>query len=112
MDGRDFSALCPYIGKIQFKFSVSILIQFCCHRMVAMGNIHMYLKYGKHCVTNNRDNITKSSFSQICFFLLLLLFGLEPCISKTVNSTDLKLCTQVGFYDGSCSHKLNFSYII
>ena len=84
--------------------------------MVAMGNIHVYLKYGKNCITNKGD-ITKSSFSQFfCFLLLLLLllllFSLDPCNSKTVNSTNLKLCTQVGFHDGTCSHMLNFSYLV
>ena len=80
-----------------------------------MGNIHVYLKYGKNCIINNGD-IAKSPFSQFfCFFfflLLLLLFSLDPCNSKTVNSTNLKLCTQVGFHDGMCSHMLNFSYLV
>ena len=85
--------------------------QFCCCRTVTMGNIHVHLKYGKNCITNKGD-ITKSSFSQFFCLLLLLLFSLQPCISKTVNSSNLKLCTQVGFHDGSCSHMLNFSYIV
>ena len=78
--------------------------------MVAMGNIHVDLKYGKNCITNNGD-IAKSSFSQFCL-LLLLLFSLDPCNSKTVNSANLKLCPQVGFHDGTCSHMLNFSYLV
>ena len=80
--------------------------------MVAMGNIHVYLKYGKDCITNKGD-ITKSLFSLFLLLLMLsLLFSLEPCISKTIKSSNLKLCTQVGFHDGSCSHMLNFLYII
>ena len=74
-----------------------------------MGNIHVNLKYG---ITNN-GYITKSSFSQFfLLLLLLLLFSLNSCISKTINSSNLKLCTQVGFHDGLCSHMLNFSYIV
>ena len=69
-----------------------------------MGNIHVYLECGKNYITNNRD-ITKSSFSQ----LLLFLFSFKPCISKTANCTNLKLGTQVGFYDGMCNHMLIFS---
>ena len=40
-----------YILKIQFKPSVSMWLQFCHRRMVAMGNIHVYLRYGKNCIT-------------------------------------------------------------
>ena len=72
---------------------------------------YVYLKYGKNCITNNRD-ITKSSFSQFFCFFLLFFFSLDPCISKTVNSTNLKLCTQVGFHNRSRSHMLNFLYIV
>ena len=40
---------------------------------VTMDNIHMHLKYGKNCITNNGD-VTKSSFSKFfCLLLLLLL---------------------------------------
>ena len=109
-DGRGFQSS-PYIRKIWFKLSLSMWIQFCCRRRVAMGNIHMYLKYFENGIINNGD-ITKSSFSQFCLFLLFLLFSLDPCISKTVNSSNLKLCTQVGFHDGSCSHMFKFLYII
>ena len=98
-DGRGSPASCPYIIKIPFKLSLLMLIQFYHQRMVTMGNMHVYLKYGKNCITIKRD-ITKSLFSQF----LLLLFSFKPCNSKTVNSTDLELCTQVGFHDGSCSH--------
>ena len=41
-----------------------------------------------------------NSSASLFFFLSLSLFSLEPCISKTVNSANLKLCTQVGFHDG------------
>ena len=78
--------------------------------MVAMGNIHVYIKCGKNYITNKGD-ITKRLFSQFFRFLLLLLlllFSLEPCISKTTKSSNLKLRTQVGFHDGSCSHMLHF----
>ena len=34
--------------------------------------------------------------------LLLLLFSFNPCNSKTVNGTGLKLCTQVGYRAVAC----------
>ena len=36
----------------------------------------------------------------------MLLFSFNPCNSKRVNGTGLKLCTQVGYHDGSCSGML------
>ena len=65
--------------------------------------------YLKNCIPNNGD-ITKSSFSQFffCFFFFFLFFSLRPCVSKNIKSSNLKLCIQVGFHDGSCSHMLIF----
>ena len=37
------------------KFRFKLSLQFCCRRRVAMGNIHVNLKYGKNCITNNGD---------------------------------------------------------
>ena len=63
--------------------------------------MYLNLNYDKICITNKGD-ITK--FISLILFLLLavvvvflLSFSLEPCISKTINSINLTLCTQVGF---------------
>ena len=43
-----------------------------------------------------------------CTLVLSLFFSFNPCNSKTVNGTGLKLCTQVGYHDGSCNGMLIF----
>ena len=42
--------------------------------------------------------IQKSQFSK---FLLLLLFSLDKCISKTSHDTGVKLCMMIGIHDRS-----------
>ena len=71
----------------------------------------MYLKYGNNCITNNGD-IKKVIFPILLLVVVVVLFSLEPCISKMVNSSNLKRYTQVGFHDRICSHRLTFLYIV
>ena len=40
--------------------------------MVAMGNIHVYLKYGKNCITNKGD-ITKMFIFPILLLLVIVV---------------------------------------
>ena len=51
-------------------------------------------------------------FLLLSLLLLLLFFSFNPCNSKTVNGTGLKLCTQVGYHDGSCNGMLIFDNLI
>ena len=41
--------------------------------MVAMANIHVYLKYSKNCITNNGDINNKKFIFPILLLLLLLV---------------------------------------
>ena len=96
-----------YILKIQFKPSVSI---FCHHRIVTMGIMYLHLKYGKICVTNKGDNNKK--FTILLVVVATVVFvQFRTLYLKTLNSTNLKLCAQVGFHEGSCNI-LIFSYIV
>ena len=74
--------------------------------MVAMGNIYVYLKYGKIA------SLTTEIFIFPILLLLVVVVQFQTCISKPINSSNLKLYTQVGLHDGSCSHMLNFLYIV
>ena len=74
--------------------------------MVAMGSMYLYLKQG-----------TKGDITEILFFwffslLLLFIFVVFQFITSYLKNhkqyTNLKIRTQVGFYDGSCSHIMHF----
>ena len=75
--------------------------------MVAMGNIYLYLKYGKIASLT-----TEIFIFPILLLLLVVVVQFQTCISKPINSSNLKLYTQVGLHDGLCSHMLNFLYIV
>ena len=73
--------------------------------------------YGQHvcvpkiiCISMMEMYICNKKFIFSILLLLLLLVQFRTLHLK--NSSNLKLCTQVGFHDGLCIHMLNFSYIV
>ena len=76
-----------------------------------MGIMYLHLKYGKICVTNKGDNNKKFTILLPVVVATVVFVQFRTLYLKTLNNTNLKLCAQVGFHEGSCNIQI-FSYIV
>ena len=88
-DGRGLGPLCLYIQEFRFTLSLSVIMN--CRTITKVNMRELDHNHGK------------KSISPIFLPFCSCSSNLKHSISKTVRSTALNLCTQVGFDDPTCS---------
>ena len=64
--------------------------------MVAMGNIHLYLRYGKNCITNNGDK-TKFIFPIVLLVVVVVQFKSLYLINRKSETLHTYMCVYMTF---------------
>ena len=62
----------------------------------------VHLNFSEKWTTNMGDMAKSQSLQFFLSLLSFLFFSLNPCISKTIKGTGLKICAQVGSDHPTC----------